>query len=696
MPRPDRPTAPATLSDGGATPVPGGGDAPGGTRARRTTPGSVNHAIAECAREAALAAQRGLTVAAHRDVYAARIAHPAGLPLPPAYAARFHGLVRDGILVAVAGRTGHTRYAHRDALVGDVDPLEEDDLVRVLQACRAAHERLRRSVTTREVAGELRRLGLVLSTAHPNAVRKRLETLTATRRRGRAEWSQPLVVRETVTSALGRASARWRPAEAPPEPDRAELGVQPASAADALRQVVAHVEAELGRPVSRAELALWLRAHPDHPLRVGLAGARLHVLLPSVATADERAVLKGASQDAGTGRPGAAGRLRRVRPNRARAGLAPVRYTVGEPTSAALCACALEDAVVGLCPADELEEIDVLRRRAARIGVPALVVLAARREVALDAALREATGVAALSDLAAPASRLLAGYERLTGWLAIAAPTSGILTDRRRQMEQRTAGVEACLVLAREARASWGVVPALSEASPGADSGSTGGERPDPTVGDAPVPARPALAPYLDAAGREWDKRPGARADDDLLAGVRRFGEAPGRAAGLQNAPGARLRVDRAEALARLFVGAPVARAGVLVTSAMELLGRIVRDPHALRAVVDQCRPADVPDATAVLHAVVVPQHGTHPSVWRAGVVALGLLGTAPTEADVRAGGGSVREATAVLLAALLASPQAAHAVADRLTEAAAPGVATLALTAMRRLQLGRLLTVVG
>src|SRR5690606_28926082 len=111
----------------------------------------------------------------------------------------------------------------------------------------------------------------------------------------------------------------------------------------------------------------------------------------------------------------------------------------------------------------------------------------------------------------------------------------------------------------------------------------TPGEMPA-LVGDAPVVARVALGPYLDAAAREWGKTPGSRADDDLLRRVRRFGEAPGRiTGGVQNKRGPRVRVDRAEALAALYLGAPVARAGALVSSAMELLGRVVRDPGLIR-----------------------------------------------------------------------------------------------------------------
>jgi hypothetical protein len=305
-------------------------------------------------------------------------------------------------------------------------------------------------------------------------------------------------------SALGRPSARWRPADAPRSaPDPGGASVVPASAGDALRHIVLVVERTLRRPVSRAEIVLWMRAHPASPWCTALADIRMHVALPNVAATDERTLRGG---DGGTrehrlppragGVPRSNGHddlparplhLKRLRPDRARSGHATVRYsTYPDLHPDARVACALEDAVAGLNPAAELEEINVLRRRASRLGVDALSALAAVRELALDRALCEASGVATLPELEPLTERLLAGYHWLETWRRDAVGSRHELVDRARQLTHLREGMEAC-----RRRARRELVVAAGAAVGCSREAGDGDWRAPRVVGDAPIDVRP-------------------------------------------------------------------------------------------------------------------------------------------------------------------------------------------------------------
>ena len=89
----------------------------------------------------------------------------------------------------------------------------------------------------------------------------------------------------------------------------------------------------------------------------------------------------------------------------------------------------------------------------------------------------------------------------------------------------------------------------------------------------------------------------------------------------------ARIRVDRVDALATLHRAVPVVRPGTLIASATECLGRVVRDPALITAIRNASRPGSA--------SPLIQERGAdHPSVWRAAVVALGLLGAPPDVLD--------------------------------------------------------------
>lgn len=190
-------------------------------------------------------AGRALTLAEHRDAFAAT-----GAEMPTSYEAMFFSLVRRNVLVTVGGRSGHTRYAPADAaLPGLAVEAVDDEAMWVLDALRTVCVTHQRAATTREVAEVLKARGHVIGGGHPNAVRKRLETLCAERQNGHKTWYAPRVRRETVANGLGRPSARWIAVDAP-QPVAPDVA---ATIADAVRELVDIVGASCHRPVDAGE-----------------------------------------------------------------------------------------------------------------------------------------------------------------------------------------------------------------------------------------------------------------------------------------------------------------------------------------------------------------------------------------------------------------------------------------------------------
>ena len=168
------------------------------------------------------------------------------------------------------------------------------------------------------------------------------------------------------------------------------------------------------------------------------------------------------------------------------------------------------------------------------------------------------------------------------------------------------------------------------------------------------------------------------------------FSQSPRRSVSPPRSRGAfvpRIRVDRVDTLAGLYRTLPVVSASALIASATELMGRVVRDQDLVAAVRDASRPT-ASDSGGRARIV-----NDHPAVWGASVVALGLLGVTPTADDwAVAKTASEYDCVAVLLAATLASPGDALACVTRL----GAGLGRTASVAARRLEIGRLMTVVG
>ena len=623
--------------------------------ARQTKPGSMGHQIATTAMTAALAATRGLTVAEHQRAF--ETAHG---PAPETYAEQFGSLVRRGIVVAVAGRPGHMRYAHRDAIVGQGDALIDDDLVVVERALRSACARLHRAVTTREVSVEMAALGLSLRVAHPNAVRQRLGTMAAVRRRGLQEWQPPRVARTTVEGTTRFLQTRWHPIDMP-VPVAADV---PPNAADAIRTIIGCVEDALRLPVTRDDCVLWIAAHPAHPAVMALGVGSVSELLPSVAKHDAKA----------SGRS----RVMKRAPDRGRSGLAPMAYHLIDdrrtPDHNGVLAHRLGEALDGLQPVAELAEIALLRKRAARLRVAALDTLADARiealRYAMDAVVRDAGDEAGAAGRAERGLRETA-IDALRHAIAVRAAWASVSTPH-------DAGARRLLARDRErAFALDAQRPLLAN-----DEHAEGA--PVAVVGAGSAAGLEELAPFIASAARDLGWRVNVAATYRVLNGCRRFdGAAPQARYARTRTNGPRLAVDRADAMLALFTKNASPRVTVLLTSARELLGRVVRDSPLLAHIAEQCRPVE---------GVLAGDPGT----WRGAVVALGLLGITPTADDIAVTvAGDRLTGAAVGLAAVLALGEGSDAV-FRAQMAAGGAVATSAATAARRVRDGRLTAAVS
>lgn len=609
-----------------------------------TRPGSIAHTIAECAREAVTAAQAPLTVAEHAHAYEVR--HSA---LPATYSAQFFSLVRRGVLVAVDGRASRTRYAPHDSPyaapeggpTGAEGEASDDDALTVLTALRHALEDTGRdSVSTEDVSRSLDRLGLTLTSTDVNAVRVRLRTLSRTRRRGVESWTAPRVRCSETTTVSGRRLLRWSLADGLDISAVAPPTSRPETAADAVRELVRHVQVLLGRPVFRRELQWWLEANATDVVArhtfdfLADGGQTLSALLASTTRFDAR-------------RSGP-GRLERVALEFTCHGGGAPRFWVGELTPEATRMALVEELANGLRLADELAAIEVLTRRTARVRIPAVARLIEVRRGALAVYLEDRLGQDVEATREAMEA-LLRSYARCRLWAAAGARTEDGRYARLLDLNERERHVRALPACAAHRTATFRArrMPRL--------------------IGVASAVALDALEPFLGAAEKELGI-PRKLARVACLKGVRRIPLRPAGASRFGAHPErGDVGFDRADALLRMYRMAPATRTHALLDVAAELLGPVLRDASLVRGI------AQAPNAT--------------PGLRRAAIVALALLGEAPAGADTtRYQSDDLLDGRAMLLARALSGA----AGADLHVEHPA-----LALAAMR-LRNGRLLTALG
>lgn len=342
------------------------------TEARpRTKPGSRADLIVRIVAKAAEAHGRGLTTGEIRTAFEKHTKSPA----PRSLTSEVHSLTKRGVLEITGGRAGRSLYAPTGAgYAGRED--EDDDALLVHRAVRSGFKRLRRPLSTREVAAELKRLGLSLESQSPNAVKKYLETLSRGRIRGARGFRAPRVRRVGSEAISGAPAAFWVPARS-----ETSGGIAPRSAADAVRAAVGHATSELGRPVSVTELRWWMHTAQAWPVHVGvLDRTTLGRVLADTASADRRY----------ENHPR---RLHLCPTWWTSYGGQPQRYCLGPPSEEQVIACEFTDMLEVLRPADELESIAGLRRRAEGIGSKPLMAVAQMREELLNGLFADWDGV---------------------------------------------------------------------------------------------------------------------------------------------------------------------------------------------------------------------------------------------------------------------------------------------------------------
>ncbi|HKK07289.1 MAG TPA: hypothetical protein VKA44_00240, partial [Gemmatimonadota bacterium] len=327
---------------------------------RKTKPGSRAHRLVELIRQGAERLGRGLELAEIRDAWR----EAEGSEPPKTLTSEVSSLKRRGVLKAAGGRPGHTLYAPAD-MTGLKAHRADDNAVIVLEALRRGYRRLGRALSTREVAEEVEAGEREISSDHPNAVKRYLDTLERETVRGPKASRTPKVVRISAEGAAGQPSNHWLPAGAGPDDvEELEALVAPRSKADAVRQAVGRAAADLGRPVSRTELRWWLEWTGAPPvLRKALEATRAGTYLADTYRTDQ-------------GHAGEEGRLHQITTRMTCHGGAPVRWSLGPATAWQEAMCRVEDVAGAFRLPEELRSIQALERRAALLRSDVLSELA--------------------------------------------------------------------------------------------------------------------------------------------------------------------------------------------------------------------------------------------------------------------------------------------------------------------------------
>lgn len=604
---------------------------------RRTKPGSRAHRIVELLREGAERLGRGLELDELREAWR----EAEGGEPPKTLTAEVASLKRRGVLEAAGGRPGHTLYAPA-GMTGLKAQREDDDAVIVLEALRRGYRRLGRALSTREVAEEVEAGGRALSSDHPNAVKRYLDTLERETVRGPKAARAPKVVRISAEGAAGQPSNHWLPAGAADAEDAPQDLVAPRSRADAIRLAVGRAAADLGRPVSRTELHWWLEWTGAPPaICQALTPGRAGTYLSDTYRTDRHHV-------------GEEGRLHQVTTRLTCHGGAPVRWSLGPASARQEALCRIEDACGAFRLPAELRSIQALERRAGLLRSEVLSELADLRRGLVASRLRDAAGK---FDGRALARELLAAGERMERWRDEGDDlTGGQLETRGYALRDRRE-----LLGAAEGLLTFGGGPEAPEVR---------------AVGEAGLVGLQDLQPLLESAARTIGLPP--EAGQQLIAKARRFPveETPGQERFGSPLDNPLSLVDRLDALEALYELVPAVRARSLVREARALLGYSLRDADTVRSLLEDVegRPGFPREAL---------------------IVALGLLGEAVPGRDVSAPSYNADCVAAFVLADVF-KDFAKTGVPITVPEDTTAEAKRVAATASRRIRGGLLLSAVG
>jgi hypothetical protein len=557
--------------------------------------------------------------------------------------ADLHSMVRRGVLERVDGRPGYTRVAPAGSGFVPV-PRADDDAMTVLAALRRAYAMAKRPVPTRDVARQLTREGTLLRAVGPNVVRKRLESLARPRQRGSHASRGPLVARAVAPTRDRIAAAFWVPIEHARGMDHIGLGpggeylveaeaFAYRSRAQAVRHAVSEASRALGRPASRHEIRWCMLTRAEPSIIRGVYRA-----LAIVERTDEAK---------------APGRIATLRTRYTVHGGAPVRYYLRgpQPLPAHYADLStLEDTILQLAVADEVEGIEALERRSVAQRSPTLRWLADRRREVLLGALRAAVGQTPVPEASDALRRTL---RILTGWRAALATAPGMTAGQR---EHAARGLDHVRRHLAAARAILGLTVTPSVAAPRVERTLIVGE-----FGNVPLEK---LRPYLSQVAR----RMGVEPERLRLGGCRRFPPAqPSIHTPLGQAERVVADVDRVDVLTALAETLEAPRSRSLLQAGALVLGRVLRDPVVLAQAFQRCAPHELYARRALL-------------------VALGLVGVVPPHAGLL---GDEADGRALVTALAVSGDPASSDLLDGIARDRMP----LAVMAARRLRTGFPLT---
>lgn len=517
-----------------------------------TRPGSRAHTIFTVATELANRLGRGAEVPELREAFE----QETGTRAPPSFTSEVHSLKRRGLLEVVGGRASHSLLAPA-GFEPDRGHREDDEVLVVLRALRAAYGRLGRPASTREVEAAAGRLGVPFTPDNANTVRQHLHTLCRETERGPRAARMPKARKITIKAPSGQPTSHWLPANA--EPKRLATAAARSKSA-AIRLAVGRVQDVLGRPATRTEIRWWLDG-PGVEEAVSSALSSRHA---------GRRLGKAWEWDQRSG--GEPGRLHRVVTPFTCHGGPPVRWSLGPPGQAAEALCHLDDLVSALRPADESESIRRLERRADALGSPPLMRLADIRRGLLAAVLREPqTGM----EPEEAAGVLAEAADGQRDWVArdLDARAEAKVPARLRGLDERISQLNAARAVLRFT--PEGALPQLR------------------IVGEAGTATWDELAPALHATSARLGL--GTAKSSRLIDAARRFpkGETPGRERFGAAGEHALSVLDRPDVMGLLYDLFRLPRTTALMRDAQLCLGFVLRDGALLRELFEDVPPGD-------------------------------------------------------------------------------------------------------
>jgi hypothetical protein len=555
-------------------------------------------------------------------------------------------LCTSGILVLVFGRPPHGRYAHREHLIKEV-PADEP-LAAAVSVIESLWVETNAEVPTADVTNAMRALGVRLP--DPRNYRLILDALTRPSSRGASAWRAPRLAARSMTTPDGLTRTLWRPAGAPIPDARPMVGQ-----GHAVMEAVREAEETVGRPVSRAELSLWVTLHATkHPAAEYLF--RHRCLGRGLEQLSERRTERLA---------GGRGSWRVVRDRHTVPGGPPERYTLRPTTRVMREAMALEDRLWRFRPTAELDAISAAKHLTERLCLSPMDDLVVLREDVLTAAVRPREYEPGFSD----ALQLVrSSNEALTRWVKL-LPTYG-----RWRNVTHLDGVRS------EIRAAERLQPAARSLD----------DQRILIVGEAAVASHQDLLPFIvdlrrllaqdyatDASMRMFYQRarrvpnPAARwepnPDNGSLIPAEREGMGW-------------MLVDRVDALCEIWDNVAPPRASNLLLVARTLLGHVLRDPAPLRTAL-----GDIP-----------PSRG---DARRPLIVALALLGEPVSYEEAMQQPDDEMDTAAYLLSLILCDPdrnRITREVLRVLTGATSAAARRTANEADRLIGSGALLTAIG